>query len=65
MSDRLIHDAAFDLSRKLVEVIRPCIRDEEVREAAAEFYGLAKECLRKYADAVESERRMMHPLDGR
>ncbi len=38
---RLIHDTAFAMATALIEIVGPCLRDEEQRDAFGEFYRVA------------------------
>ncbi len=41
-SARIAHDAAWVISMKLVEIIAPCLREEERQDAFREFYAVVK-----------------------
>jgi hypothetical protein len=41
-NQRLIHDVAFATSRQILEVVAPCLREEEQRDAFAEIYERIK-----------------------
>jgi hypothetical protein len=40
MHQRIYHDAAFPMAKALIDVVAPCIREEERREAFDEFYRI-------------------------
>ncbi len=48
MSTGLIHDVAFATSRHILEVVAPCLREEEQRDAFAEIYDRVKAGLECY-----------------
>jgi hypothetical protein len=48
MHTRLIHDFVFRLAKRALSIIAPCLREEEHRDAFAEFYAAFKEEVRKY-----------------
>jgi hypothetical protein len=53
-NDRLIHDAAFALSRGILSVFAPCLREEEQREAFREVYERVKAGIERFE--IESDR---------
>jgi hypothetical protein len=60
-NDRLIHDAAFDLSRKILEVFAPCLREEERRDAFAEIFDRVKAAIERFEVQSDRMARRLHP----
>ena len=48
MDEALQHDAAVSMARALVEIISPCLRQEEQGEALREFYSVVRAGLEAY-----------------
>jgi hypothetical protein len=59
-NQRLIHDVAFATSREILDVIAPCLREEEQRDAFAEIYERVKagiECFELRSNRMASRLR--------
>ena len=48
MSNRLAHDAAYAMAKAILDVIAPTLREEEKRDAFAEFYQVCKAGIEAY-----------------
>jgi hypothetical protein len=56
MNERLINGRAFAMAQELLDLIAPCIREEERRDAFEEFYAICKNGL--LALCIEHDRMM-------
>lgn len=61
MNQRLIHDATYAISIQILQTIATCLREEEQRDAFAEFYRIVKEGLESYEIKID---RMQSRLRG-
>lgn len=61
MPDRLVHDEAFALARKLVGCVRHLLREEEIAAAFNEFYDMVVEAICHYAEVEERQRIRLRP----
>lgn len=60
MDAELQHDAAVAMARALVEIIAPCLREEEQRDAFEEFYRVCHAGIEAYvAQASHKERQLL------
>jgi hypothetical protein len=50
-STSLIHDHAWALAAAILEIVRPCLREEEQRDAFEMFLTASKGVLEKFAEA--------------
>ena len=48
MNQRLINDLAFAMAQQLLDLVAPCIREEERRDAFEEFYAICKNGLESF-----------------
>lgn len=64
MNQRLRDEHARALARALVEIIRPCLREEEIGEAFNEFLSLCQGGLQDYARAVLLMRKRLRPFEA-
>jgi hypothetical protein len=55
MDQSLQHDAAVAMAKCLVNIIAPCLREEEQREAAREFYQVIRAGLEAYEEQRERD----------
>lgn len=51
----LRHDAAFAAARALVEIVAPCLREEERRDAFEEFYRVCVAMIEAYEQQMQRE----------
>jgi hypothetical protein len=42
MNQRLVHDTAVVMAKAILDIMKPCIREEEMRDAFSEFYVVCK-----------------------
>lgn len=62
MSKHLESDITLSLAGALVAVIAPCLREEEVAEARAEFIDIIRTAIRQYTERLRREdKRMRRP----
>jgi hypothetical protein len=54
-NDRLKHDCSAACATEILEVVSPCLRDEEKREAWGIFCEAVKACLMQYEVRRERE----------
>jgi hypothetical protein len=59
--DRLTHDVAWTTAMHILEVVAPCLREEEQREAFAQFYVLVKAGLECFEIQAERADRRLKP----
>jgi hypothetical protein len=64
MNQRLVHDAAEAMAHALLDVVKPCIREEEWRDAVSEFYAVCKAGLEAYELRVDRMQKRLRPLDN-
>lgn len=62
MSHRLQHDCAWAAATALLDLVAPCLRPEEHRDAFDEFYTAVRAALESYEREVQQEGRRMFPL---
>ena len=48
MNMRLCHDVAFAMATALLDIVRPCLRPEEHRDAFSEFYQVCRAGLDRF-----------------
>lgn len=60
VNDRLIHDAAVAMSQAMLEIVGPCLRDEEKLDALSEFYIVCKAGIEAFCI---QQARMQHRLN--
>lgn len=64
MNSRVLHDTAHSTALKLLEIVKPCIREEEWRDAYAEFYAAVREGLVAYEEQAHRNAARLGPLAG-
>jgi hypothetical protein len=62
--ERLEHDAAYMMARHLIEVIAPCLREEEKIDAFREFYHVCRAGIEAYEIQVNRMRQRLKPLSN-
>jgi hypothetical protein len=60
-SDSLKHDHAMAMARAVLEIVAPCIREEERREAFNLFYEACKAGLEHYELKADRIRKRLMP----
>jgi hypothetical protein len=63
MPERLIHDAAFAVAWRMLELVRSLIREEEQRDFVEEGYLLARQEIERMLAARERQEARLHPTD--
>jgi hypothetical protein len=48
MNQRLLHDAAVAMAQALLDIVKPCLREEERLDAFSEFYIVCKAGVEAY-----------------
>ena len=61
MNQSLQHDHAFALATAILEIVSPCLREEEQREAFNMFYEAAKSSLEHYEMMADRRMRRIKP----
>jgi hypothetical protein len=61
MNQRLCHDAAFAMAKTLLDIVGPCIREEEQRDAFDEFYRVCLAGIEAYETHVARMESRLHP----
>lgn len=59
--NRLLHDAAWRLARRLVAVVAPAFREEEQAECFREFLAIVEEELQHYEALRQRQDQRLHP----
>ncbi len=62
MNDRLIHDAAVAMARAILDIIAPCIRPEERRDALEEFYTVCRSGIEAYEMQIDRMQKRLNPM---
>jgi hypothetical protein len=57
----LVTDAAMELSREILGIIAPCLRQEDQREAFAEIYEACKAALIRYEQQSDRAHKRANP----
>lgn len=65
VNQRIVNDTALSISRKVLGVIRRCLRDEEAGDAFKEFFEIAKAEVAKALAASAHQQERLRPLEGR
>jgi len=60
-SDSLINDHAIALAVSIMEIVEPCLREEEVREVFGLFYEACKAALTYYEEKADRMQRRLKP----
>lgn len=61
-SASLIHDHSWALATAILEMVKPCLREEEQREAFEMFLEASKAMLAKYEEAAARQaKRLCQP----
>ena len=63
-NQRILHEAAMAMAKRLVERISALLRPEEHKDAFEEFYIVCKAGIEAYLVECERQRWRMRPLDG-
>ena len=61
MQDRQIHDLCHAVAWRALEIVRPLVRDDEARDAYAEFYEIARQEIERYEEAKVRQESRLHP----
>lgn len=61
MDAELQHDAAVAMAVALVEIIAPCLREEEHRDAFEEFYRVCHAGIEAYVAQTDRKGRQLLP----
>lgn len=61
---RIRHDAAFAAAKASLDVVAPCLREEEQAEVFGIFYQIAVASLEAYEAMVQREANRLHPSDN-
>lgn len=61
MNRRLGHDAAFEMAKAMLNVVKNCIREDEHRDAFSEFYAICKVGIESYEMQRERMMQRLHP----
>ena len=64
MSKHLQHDTAFAMAHALLEIVAPCIREEERRDAFSEFYRVCLAALESYEVKCNRMEARLRPLNN-
>lgn len=59
---RIQHDVAYAWAAALLDIIEPCLREEERRDAFLEFYEAMLAALESYELHIQQEGRRLFPL---
>jgi dsDNA-binding SOS-regulon protein len=60
-SQSLITDHAMALAQAILDIVAPCLREEEHREAFGMFFDAAKEVLLRYEEKAQRMYRRVKP----
>jgi hypothetical protein len=60
-SQSLLHDHAFALATAILDMVAPCLREEEKREAFEMFYTAAKAAFESYETCADRMERRVRP----
>jgi hypothetical protein len=61
MNQRLVKDAAWELACQCTDVVEPCLRPDEVRDAFLELLELCRKGIEDYHRRAELLRSRLHP----
>jgi hypothetical protein len=61
MNGHILHDAAYAASVAILEVIRPVLRDDEVKDAFSEIFDRVKGGMEIYLILFLQEQRRLNP----
>ena len=64
MHNRQQHDCAFAIAWRVLETIKPLIREEEQRDAVEEFYLIAQQEVERYEQAKARQEARLRPMGG-
>ncbi len=64
ISQHLIHDHAMALAKAILDIIAPCLREEEQREAFGQFYEACKAGFMHYEERADRMMRRLRPLEN-
>jgi hypothetical protein len=64
MNTRLQHDAAFAMATALLEIVENCIREDERRDAFAEFYRVVHAGIEAFCVQDERMRQRLKPSNN-
>ncbi len=64
MNQRLMHDCALMMAEHLVELVSPCLREEEKLDARDEFYAVCRAGLEAYEAQAGRLHKRLHPTDN-
>jgi hypothetical protein len=62
MHTRLQHDAAEAMAHALLDLVKPCLREEEFRDAFDEFYAVCRARIEAYELQIDRMRRRLNPM---
>jgi hypothetical protein len=61
MHKRICHDAAFPMAKALLDVVAPCIREEERRDAFDAFYRICLDGIEAFLIRHNRMESRLHP----
>ena len=63
-NQRILHDAAMAMAKRLLDKVHTLLRPEEHKDAFDEFYSVCKAGIEVYLMETERQRRRMRPLEN-
>ncbi len=64
LSASLIHDHAMALATAILEIVSPCLREEERKDAFGMFYDASKAALTHYEEKSDRMQRRVKPSNN-
>jgi hypothetical protein len=64
MNQRLQHDAATAMAKALLDLVVPCLREEEHQDAFEEFYAVCKAGIEAFCIQQDRMQRRLRPMDN-
>jgi hypothetical protein len=64
INGRLTHDAAVAMAHALLDMVKPCLREEEYRLALQEFYQICRAGIEAYELQHNRQQQRLRPLDN-
>jgi hypothetical protein len=61
MNQRLIHDTAMAMAQAILDLVAPCLREEEQMEAFGEFYIACKAGIEVFCIQQDRMRQRLRP----
>lgn len=56
-----MHDAAEAMARALLDLVKPCLREEEWRDALIEFHAICKAGIEAYESQINRMQPRLNP----